>query len=350
MDDNNENTINSVFRIFMEKNDLKVKKKLGKGGFGEVREIIFKGKPYAGKLVLKMKNKNNKKSENIEKEIILGLRGPKIVKVYKIIEERYNDETYILYIMEKAQLKDLKTINKYLFDDCSLINKAFCEVIGDNLLKFFVKQIIDSLELLDRNNYIHFDIKPENILISLNLLLKLSDFGLLRDASNTDSLRIPGGTPGYTSPEYYLHQKLSVDKAKKQDYYALGATIYYLKYGKKMIKVHKDETDLEKHEKITFSLQRQIAFIQSNKICDRDFVNFLCSLIQIFPDDRPSFEQIYRNIWVNKGLEYIKKIYEGHLDDERKLMIELKKSDFLVEKKIEFQKRKKKEKKFIFKK
>ena len=73
-------------------------------------------------------------------------------------------------------------------------------------------------------------------------------------------------------------------------------------------------------------------------------------MIQIYPDDRPSFEQVYRNIWVNKHSEYNKNIFEGHRDDERKLMMELKKSDFLVEKKIENKKRYLKKKKFIFKK
>jgi serine/threonine protein kinase len=163
-------------------------------------------------------------------------------------------------------------------------------------------------------------------------------------------MRIPGGTPGYLSPEYYQHQKLSVDRAKKQDIFALGATIYYLKYGQKMLKINKEDSDREKLENIIFSLQRKITYIQSNKICDRDFVQFLCSMIQIYPDDRPSFEQIYRNKWVNKNSEYIKNIFEGHKDDERKLMIELKKSDFLVEKKIERKKRIVKKKKFIFKK
>ena len=344
----NDKSKNLVFGIFMKNHNLKVKKILGKGGFGEVREIEYKGKTYAGKLVKKMKNKFI--NEDIEKEIILGLKGPKIVKVYKIYEETYKDETYILYIMEKAYLKDLKTLIKFMFESSSLINKAFNETIGDNLLKFFVKQIIDSLELLNRNNYLHFDIKPENILNNLEINLKLSDFGLLRDTSNIDSMRIPGGTPGYLSPEYYQHQKLSVDRAKKQDIFALGATIYYLKYGQKMLKINKEDSDREKLENIIFSLQRKITYIQSNKICDRDFVNFLCSMIQIYPDDRPSFEQIYRNIWLNKNSEYIKKIFEGHKDDERKLMIELKKSDFLVEKKIERKKRIIKKKKFIFKK
>ena len=53
------------------------------------------------------------------------------------------------------------------------------EVIGDNLLKFFTNQMLKSFEILDRNDYTHFDIKPNNILIFKNMFIKLADFGLL---------------------------------------------------------------------------------------------------------------------------------------------------------------------------
>ena len=34
----------------------------------------------------------------------------------------------------------------------------------------------------------------------------------------------------YLSPEYYLNRKVESEVARKQDYFALGATIYYLKF------------------------------------------------------------------------------------------------------------------------
>ena len=58
-------------------------------------------------------------------------------------------------------------------------------------------------EVFDRNELIHFDIKPENILIFVELYLKITDFGLLKDESNIEEIRISGGTPGYLSPDYY---------------------------------------------------------------------------------------------------------------------------------------------------
>ena len=259
--------------------------------------------------------------------------------------------------MEKANLKDLRTLIKYIYNDNSgkLINNAFSEIIGNNLLIFFTKQIINGLEILERNELIHFDIKPENILIFTELYLKLSDFGLLREAYNLAKIRIPGGTPGYLSPDYYKYNRhrISVKDAKKQDYFALGATLFLLKYNQRMIKVknfkkaNRSEENLLNQEYIIDMIPKIITFIKSNKVSDRDFNDFLCSLIQIDPVDRPSFEDIYRNKWVNKNGKYISQIVNGFSNDEQYLIKELRKSDFLIEKKQEKQNIKRN--KFVFK-
>ena len=39
------------------------------------------------------------------------------------------------------------------------------EIIWNNFLKVLIMQIIRGLEILDRNELVHFDIKPENLLI-----------------------------------------------------------------------------------------------------------------------------------------------------------------------------------------
>ena len=343
-----------IFEKFKEKYNFECGKVLGKGGFGVVREIIIKGRTYAGKLVKNDAKKDNEKGSVNENEennnIILFLQNPNIVKIYKIYQESFENsekEIYNLIIMEKANLKDLRTLIKYIYNDNSgkLINNAFSEIIGNNLLIFFTKQIINGLEILERNELIHFDIKPENILIFTELYLKLSDFGLLREAYNLDKIRIPGGTPGYLSPDYYKYRshRILINDAKKQDYFALGATIFLLKYNQRMIKVknfkkaNRSEENLLNQEYIIDMIPKIITFIKSNKVSDRDFNDFLCSLIQIDPNDRPSFEDIYRNKWVNKNGKYISQIVNCFSYDEQYLMKELRKSDFLIEKKQEKQ-------------
>ena len=359
--------LEKIFKLFESKYFIKVGKTLGKGGFGEVKEIIDKKKNriYAGKIVkqkkrTKLSESDSEGNQRDKDNIILNLKNPNIVKIYQINEEEYNEngkkETYNLIIMEKSVLKDLKTFIKSLYNQNidNFINQPFNDTIGNNLLHYFCLQIINGLEYLERNELIHFDIKPENILIFLELSLKLSDFGLLKEVSQLDNIRIPGGTPGYLSPEYYELKKLKVpiDTAKKQDYYALGVTIFFLKYGKQMIRIKieksdKDDENKANQEYIVDTIQKKLTFIKSDKLLDKDFIKFLCSLIQISPDDRPCFEEIYRNKWLNKNLKFLKNVLNAFRYDEPKLLVELRKSDYLIEKKKEIEKNKK-IKKFLF--
>ena len=224
------------------KNRLIKGKKLTKGGFGVVYEMKFDGKDYAGKLIKKIKKEKN------ESEIILEFRGPKIVKVNKVFERIDGSDIYNLILMEKAPLKSLddflnKISNNNYFN---FIFESPFEIIGDNLIRFFILQLVQGLEILDRNNFCHFDIKPENILIFTNIILKWTDFGFLRDlkAIKGDEVKVPGGTEGYFSPEYYSNEfKLRKGQANKHDFFALGATIYFMKYGKKMLKYIRNQKD-----------------------------------------------------------------------------------------------------------
>ena len=325
------------------------KKVLGSGDFGEVREIKYKGKVYAGKLTEKKNGKLNPEK----------IRGPNIVKIYKILEQKIQEKksdgkTYNLILMEKALIKDLGTLNKYLHNNFfKLINKPFLEEMGNNFLKFFVKQIVQGLEILERNELVHFDIKPENILIQSGLSLKISDFSFLIDLQeykdSFNSIKISGGYPGYVTPESFYMENFDKITAKKQDYFALGATIFLIKVGSQMLKYTRNENEKMTEDRIIDLLQRDIAHIRANPLINKDFVNFLCKLMQYVPEERPSFEEIYRNKWLNDNFEEIlltiNMFTEG---EENTLMKELTKSDFIIEKENEIHNNEKQRTKFKF--
>ena len=303
-------------------------KVLGKGSFGEVREIIYKNKQMAGKIV-RMKD-----YEKFGEYFATDLKGQNIIKINKIITKEYKGENYYLIIMEKAILRDLAKLNDYFHNHnlLKLIYQPFLEPSGDFLMRFYSRQIINALEILNRGDFVHFDLKPENLLISVNLVVKLSDFSLLRKIKEDEKQKIPGGTNGYMTMESYTKKTFSGGELHTQDYFALGATLYFLKYGKQMIKYKKGEDSDTCITTIFTQLQKEIENIRSGKFTDQDFIDFLTNLVGFTPNDRPNFEEIYRNKWLNKDLDKLHEIFWGFEYDEEKLIMELQKNDYLIKK------------------
>ena len=332
---NNSNDRRDMLDIYQKFQDTcdfkKVGKLLGRGAFGEVRDIFYKNKTMAGKLV---KREGNEKTE--EEKYAIELRNQNIIKINKIYSKNIGGENYDLIIMEKAILRDLGKLNEFYHKHnlLKLIFDPFDEPSGDSLLRFYSRQIINALEALDRNYYIHYDIKPENLLITINLIVKLSDFSILRKVIDGNT-KVPGGTQGFITPEYYIDRNMSCEDARKQDYFALGSTLFYLKYGTQMLKYKKSDSGEINNFSVIDLLQKNIAFIKSRKMTDKDFIDFLCSLIQYRPKDRPSFEEIYRNKWLNKDVDIINNTFNSFENDEEKLIMELQKKDFLIKKERE---------------
>ena len=340
---------NEIFEIFRESSSYinQIGKILGTGKSCVVRELNYRNsKKVVGRLI---KRENNDKV----KYDIIG--GHNILKTLKILTKNIGNEKFDLIIEEKAILRDLEKLFSFYhkFYLLKLIFHPFDEKVSDNFMRFITIQIINGLEILYRNNLIYYNIEPSNILISLNLQVKFSQFKKLtkykEEFDQNKEVEIMGIDEKYSSPEYYLNSKMSLENAKKQDLFALGVTLFFLKYGDDLINFKKDENDdeINKRRLINY-LERIYGLIKSKENINPDFAKLICSLIQINPEDRPTFEKIYGNKWLNENKEKIdlyRKVFDS---DEEKLIEEFQKMDFLIRKENNLEK--KKMKKFTFKK
>ena len=304
-------------------------KDLGKGAFGLVKDVKYKNKMFAGKLVMKDTSEEDKLTSE--------LRGPNIIRIQKICKPKTkNGSKFHLVIMEKAILRDLDKLNAYFHKYNLLklkVDNIFDEKLEDTLLRYYTKQLIGGLETLFMNNYVHFDIKPDNILITVNLTLKLSDFSILKKVDdNVEEFKIPGGTAGYMSPEYYMGQKLTAEQTRTQDIFALGSTLLLLKFGEPFLKYRKYEDKSLIADKITEILIRRFNNIETKELIDEELVHFFNKLVNFKPGERYNFEQLYRNKWLNKNWEYIDNVVANFENDEEKLLMELQKQDFIIRK------------------
>lgn len=315
---------------------------LGEGGYNKVFEVIIGKNRLAGKFIKVDKSKSLE-----EPDFLVHLLSNNIIKVNKIFKQEIEKDSYFLVLMEKATLGNVDRLNKCLQRDhgtflIRLLFNPFKQVVGNNLLRFFVVQMIKALEVLNRSNYVHFDIKLSNFLVLKNLTIKLCDFNISEDLNKySDSeknkkVKKTGGTKGYLTPEYYLLKDMNKDTAIKQDIFGLGVCMYLLMFGENDFFINKGDEKRNVDELIDV-INDNINKIQY-KIKDNNLKNLLIGLLQSDPKDRLKFEEIFSNIWINKYKNIIADIEENSQSDEEKLIIELQKSDFF-EKEEEQQKK-----------
>lgn len=333
---------------YTKENGYQFVKVIGFGGFGVVVIVKKDNRYYAAKFIFPKDNKI------ISEEKIKEFRGRNLVK---ILNKRGDGINYYMYVMELSYIGNISNIHEYLNNNL-IFKNPFLNKFGDNLIRLFCKQIITGIKTFYEGNLVHFDIKPDNILIFKGLELKLIDFSFLTKLIHTKTQRIIGGTPGYFSPEFFIRKDFTDEILQKQDYFALGITIYNLLFDKPAITGYQkvkdliDKTNLNEEEKkenerrkqinekikeknyniIIDCIQRAMNNIKSQKYLDKDFIEFLCNLIQYSPNERLDFEKIIRNKWLNKNTDEINKIININISDEDNMLLELQKSDFLVTK------------------
>lgn len=266
----------------------------------------------------------------MEKKEIINKKKDEEIYTYDNIEE--NEE------MENSTDKIVsKILNIFISISQDLLNEPFVVdnkiKMGDFLLRFYFKQIINVNEILVKNYYyVRFAQDNENILINNNLVRELSNFSLLRKIKET-KIVIPGGTQGFFTQELYSNPNESKDQAMiKYNYFDLGLILFGLKYGQDKIFLKYKKTD-DKNEK---AFQNLDSFLKKNfyintydSTGNQKFIDLLNSLMSSLPKNRPSFEEIYGNKWLNEDAEKIEEVVYGfENDDEKKLTIELEKADF----------------------
>ncbi len=149
----------------------------------------------------------------VESQAAASLSHPNIVPIYDVGNE--NDIHYI--VMEYV---DGKTLKEYITEKGALPWRTAVNI---------AIQICSALEHAHKNHIVHRDIKPHNIIITKELIAKVTDFGIARAASSS-TLTMTGNTIGsvhYFSPE----QARGGYTDEKSDLYSLGIVLYEMLTG-----------------------------------------------------------------------------------------------------------------------
>ena len=190
--------------------------KIGTGGMSDV----YKAKDHKLNRFVAVKVLKQEFSENanfvskfrIEAQAAAGLAHPNIVNVYDV-----GEEDGIYYIV--MELVEGITLKKYIEKKSRLSVKEAISI---------AIQVSMGIEAAHNNHIIHRDIKPQNIIISKEGKVKVTDFGIAKAAtSNTITSNVMGSVH-YTSPE----QARGGYSDEKSDIYSLGITMYEMLTGR----------------------------------------------------------------------------------------------------------------------
>ncbi|KAM9375946.1 death-associated protein kinase 2 isoform 2-T2 [Pholidichthys leucotaenia] len=195
---------------------------LGSGQFAVVRRCKEKstGTEYAAKFIKKRQSRVSRRGvrrEEIEREvdILQQLQHPNTVSLHDVYETR-TDVVLILELVSGGELFDF------------LAQK---ETLSEEEATQFMKQILDGVLFLHSRRIVHFDLKPENImLLDRNAELpriKLIDFGLAHKIETGSDFKNIFGTPEFVAPEIVNYEPLGL----AADMWSIGVITYILLSG-----------------------------------------------------------------------------------------------------------------------
>ncbi|XP_068622957.1 myosin light chain kinase, smooth muscle-like [Battus philenor] len=252
---------------------------IGRGKFGTVYLCREKstGLELAAKLV-SVSRRDERRNVEREVEVMRRLRHPRLIQLY----DAYDWGKYMCVVLELITGGEL--FERVIDEDFVLTERA-CTV--------FMRQICEGIEFVHRQNILHLDMKPENILCLTKAgnRIKIIDFGLARFYDPEKKLQVLFGTPEFVAPEVVNFDQIGYGT----DMWSIGVICYVLLSG---LSPFMGETDIETMANVTVA-KYDFDDEAFNEISD-DAKDFIQKLLVKDKESRPSATECLRHRWLVK--------------------------------------------------
>lgn len=281
--------------------------------------------------IIKKGNSSNKYNEQDYPIVLISPGVMKIEQFFKQTSKTNN--TYYLFVIEEI-LSNFKHLNKTLHEDGYLLlkinNEPFNEIMGNNLLKYFIRQLIYLLEFVDRNNLYFEDLTLENFFVSKkDFLLRLYIF---KNIVNLDDFKKPSEKKSIKKLNKNRDLPDEKELRKKNSYNKIGMFILNLIFGNVFHKNEKETSEFSEDKNVDLIIN-YIKKLKEKNI-NENLKDLIIKLLDFDPKNRPSIEEIFRNKWIHEDYHIIDDIISNFEKDILKIILEFAKYDYL--KRLEF--------------
>ena len=248
---------------------------LGKGAFGKVNLSlhVLTGRLVAIKSINKSKLTSERQKSKIKLETSIMKTVSKSDYVVKVFET-YETKKHICIVMEYICAGNLLTYIRKR----SKLNEQNAKVI--------FKQIALGLHYIHSHGIVHRDIKLDNILIDLNNIVKICDFGVSKKLSKGTIMKEQCGTPAYMAPELLKGKGY---EGCGVDLWSVGVVLYAMLSGTVPFKGNDIK---ELHTAIMKGTYKQIEDIS------QEATHLVRALLEVDPRKRITIEQVLYHPWL----------------------------------------------------
>ncbi|KZL70675.1 CAMKK/META protein kinase [Colletotrichum tofieldiae] len=213
--------------------------------------------------------------------IMKKLNHPNLVQLIEVLDDPEEDSLYMV----------LEMCKKGVVMKVGLNEKA--KPYGEDLCRYWFRDLILGIEYLHEQGVIHRDIKPDNLLLTEDDVLKIVDFGV------SEMFEKPGegmktaksaGSPAFLAPELCVVRHGDVD-GRAADIWSMGVSLYCLRYGKIPFE---HEGVLEMYE----AIKTESPDLPEDE--DPDFVDLMSRILEKDPQKRIKMSELREHPWVTK--------------------------------------------------
>lgn len=170
-------------------------------------------------------------------------------------------------------------------------------ILSETFLCFIAYQTLQGLNYLHMYKIAHLDIKPQNLVITETLEIKIIDFSVSIDYSkiNGEEVKIGYiGTNYFMSPEILQRKKVKKKDLNKIDMFSLGVTLYVLGFGRFPFDINPGDNDELMIEKINSGWRVE----NIKNYFSKHFIDLLNGLLEVDINKRMNIEQALNSYFI----------------------------------------------------